>query len=71
MGLDQLDKNGDRKIDGVEVYNSLTKDERENPETIERVRRQFQEMDKNDRGDIDIDEYIAWWRKNVEPKLDA
>jgi Ca2+-binding EF-hand superfamily protein len=65
-----MDKDGNRRITFDEAYEQIPEDYR-SPELEHQCREQFKEMDTNKSGDIDMDEFIAYWRKAVEPLLEA
>lgn len=69
-GLGGIDHNGDHKISFEEAISQLPAEWR-SPEFDHEMRRQFDEIDTDKSGEVDIDEFINYYRKNVEPLLEA
>jgi hypothetical protein len=70
FGLNHLDVNGDHRITFEEAIDQFPKEWR-SPEMDEILKQEFDLVDTNKSGDVDIDEFIAYWRLTVEPMLDA
>jgi hypothetical protein len=69
MGLSRLDTNGNHRITLQEVLDQFPQEWR-SPEMEEEFNKQFLEIDTDNSGDVDMDEFIAYWRLTVEPILD-
>ena len=70
MGLGIVDANGDHKLSLDEALNQIPEEWR-SPEWDEQIREEFKQVDTDNSGDVDMDEFIAYWRKIVEPLLDV
>ena len=70
MGLGIVDANGDHKLSVDEALNQIPEEWR-SPEWDEQIREEFKQVDTDNSGDVDMDEFIAYWRKIVEPLLDV
>jgi hypothetical protein len=69
MGLASADTDGNHMLSLQEAIDQLPQEWR-SPEMEEELKRQFLEVDTDLSGDVDMDEFIAYWRKTVEPMLD-
>ena len=65
-----VDHDGNHRISFEEAYSQIPEDWR-TPELEHQLREQFKEIDTDQSGDVDIDEFVAYWRKAVEPLLEA
>jgi hypothetical protein len=70
FGLGLIDKDGNHRITFEEAYSQLPEEWR-TPDLEHQMRQQFEEVDTDKSGDVDMDEFIAYWRKTVEPLLEA
>ena len=70
FGWGHFDSDGNHRITFDEAYSSFPEDWR-SPELEHQMRQQFEEIDTDASGDVDMDEFVAYWRKTVEPLLDA
>ena len=70
FGWAAIDHDGNHRITFEEAYSQIPEGWK-SPELEEQLREQFKEVDTDHSGDVDIDEFVAYWRKTVEPLLEA